>query len=167
MADICECRPGDGPGTVSRWPDDPTAYRPSVRWLGIIVVLVMVAIFAVIGGLLWMSVHHNAFEAQLTGQWAARAGTSAVTLTVAPETKTYTYSATNVVTRETGALLVTGSITGRQVSGRIVMHGFPPWGSSVQTTLLGKPWTLSSQDSGRRLVLVSQSGQTTTLSQAP
>ena len=31
---------------MSRWPDDPTAYRPSARWLGVVVVGLVLVVFA-------------------------------------------------------------------------------------------------------------------------
>jgi hypothetical protein len=149
---------------MSRWPDDPTRFRPSPGWLGVIVVSVMLGIFAVIGGFMWSAAHHNTLAAQLTGDWSSPG--SRTELSILAETRTYQYSAGYSVTRETGDLLVKGSIDGRAVSGRIVVPGFPPWGSTVQTTLRGRRWTLRSEGSGLSLSLVSESGQVTTLSAA-
>jgi len=149
---------------MSRWPDDPTRFRPSPGWLGVIVVFVMLGIFAAIGGSMWSAAHHNTLVARLTGDWSSH--DSRTELSILEETRTYQYSADNSVTRETGALLVKGSIDGRTVSGRIVVSGFPPWGSTVQTTLRGRRWTLRSEGSGGTLALVSDSGQATTLSAA-
>jgi len=148
---------------VSRWPDDPTAYRPSVRWLGIVVVALMLGIFALIGTWMWMSAHHSSLVSQLSGDWTG----TGITLRVFPETKTYEYSATNTVSRETGDLLVDGSIASRSVSGRVVVPRFPPWGASVSTTLLGRGWTLRATDGGQHLVLVDDSGRVTILTRSP
>jgi hypothetical protein len=147
---------------VSRWPDDPTAHRPSARWLGVVVVAVMLGIFALIGTWMRMSAHHSSLVSQLSGDWTK----TGITLRVFPETKTYEYSATDTVSRETGDLLVEGTIAGRTVSGRrVAVPRFPPWGSSVSTTLLSRDWTLRA-DGGQRLILVDDSGQVTTLTRS-
>ena len=150
---------------MSRWPDDPTRFRPSPGWIGVIVVFVVLGIFAVIFGSMWSAAHHNSLVAHLTGDWSNPGARTE--LSILAETRTYQYSADNSVTRDTGALLVKGSIDGRAVSGRIVASGFPPWGSTVQTTLLGRHWTLRSEGSGLRLSLIDDSGKVTTLSAAP
>lgn len=151
---------------MSRWPDDPTRFRPSAGWLGVIVVLILLGIFGAIFGSIWIAAHHNGLVSQLTGDWVQSGPGSGTRLSIVAETKTYEYGPDNWVTRGTGDLLVTGSIDGREVSGRIVVPGFPPWGSTVQTTLLGRRWTLRDERSGRRLSLISDSGQVTTLSAA-
>jgi hypothetical protein len=144
---------------MSRWPDDPTAYRPSTRWLGIVVVAVMCAIFALMGTWMWMSAHHSSLVSELSGSWTS----ASAKLIVFPETETYEYSAGDTRTRETGDLLVRGAIDGRAVSGRIAVPRFPPWGTSASTTLLGRSYTLQVQDDGKRLALVDDSGRTITL----
>ena len=55
--------------SMSRWPDDPTSYRPSSRWLGTVVVAVMLGVFAVIGTWMWMGAHHSTLMRQATGDW--------------------------------------------------------------------------------------------------
>jgi len=147
---------------MSRWPDDPTSYRPSSRWLGIVVVAVMLGVFALIGTWMWMGAHHSSLVSQASGDWTG----SGVTLTVSPETRTYQYSATDTRTRETGDLVVEGTIDGQSVSGRIAVPRFPPWGSTLGTSLDGHTWTLRTQDDGRQLVLVSDSGRSVTLTRA-
>jgi hypothetical protein len=151
---------------MSRWPDDPTRFRPRPGWLGVIVVLLMLGIFGAIFGSMWVAAHHNTIVSQLTGDWVQSGPGSGTRLSIVAETTTYQYSPDNSVTRETGDLLVKGSIDGRAVSGRIAVPRFPPWGSTVQTTLLGRRWTLQGERSGRRLSLISESGQVTTLSAA-
>ena len=148
---------------MSRWPDDPTRFRPSTGWIGVIVVLMLLGICGAIFGSMWVAAHHNTLVSQLTGDWVQSSPGSGTELSIVAETKTYVYSADHSVTRETGGLLVKGSIDRRAVSGRIVVPGFPPWGSTVQTTLLGRRWTLRVERSGRRLSLISDSGQVTTL----
>jgi hypothetical protein len=144
---------------VSRWPDDPTAYRPSARWLGVVVVAVMLGIFVVIGTWMWMAAHHSSIVSQASGDWTG----SGATLTVSPETRTYQYSASDARTRETGDLVVEGTIDGQSVSGRIGVPRFPPWGDTLSASLLGHTWTLRTQDGGRTLVLVSDRGRSITL----
>lgn len=151
---------------MSRWPDDPSRFRPSPGWLGVVVVLIVLGIFGLIFGSMWIAAHHNTLVSQLTGDWVQSSPGSGTELSILAETRTYEYSPDDSVTRDTGDLLVKGSIDGRAVSGRIVVPGFPPWGSTVQTTLLGRRWTLHSERSGRRLSLISDSGQVTTLSAA-
>lgn len=148
---------------MSRWPDDPTSYRPSSRWLGLVVVAVMLGIFALIGTWMWMSAHHSSLVSQTTGDWSG----SGVTLTVSPETRTYQYSASDTQTRETGDLLAEGTIDGRSVSGRIAVPRFPPWGGTLSTSLDGHTWALHAQDDGRTLVLTDDDGRSVTLTTAP
>jgi hypothetical protein len=148
---------------VSRWPDDPTAYRPSSRWLGIVVLAVMLGILAVIGTWIWMGAHHSSLVARTSGDWTG----SGVTLSVTPETRTYRYSATDTRTRETGDLLIEGKIDGRNVSDRIAVRRFPPWGDSLSTSLLDRIWHLHTEDGGQRLVLVGDGGRSITLTRAP
>jgi hypothetical protein len=147
---------------MSRWPDDPTSYRPSARWLGIVVVAIMLGIFALIGTWMWMSAHHSSLVSRASGD---RTG-SGVTLTVSPETRTYEYSATDMRTRETGDLVAQGTIDGQSVSGRIAVPRFPPWGGTLSTSLGGRAWTLRAQDGGRSLVLAGDGGRSVTLSRA-
>ena len=147
---------------MSRWPDDPTAYRPSPRWLGVAVVAVMLGLFALIGTWMWMSAHHSTLVSQASGDWTG----SGITLTVSPETRTYQYSASDARTRETGDLVVAGTVDGHNVSGRIAVPRFPPWGDTLSTRLFGHTWTLRTQDGGRKLVLVSDSGRSVTLTSA-
>jgi hypothetical protein len=147
---------------MSRWPDDPTSHRPSSRWLGIVVVALMFGIFALIGTWMWMSAHHSSLVSRASGDWFG----SGVTLTVSPETRTYQYSATDTQTRETGDLVIQGTVDGQSVSGRIALPRFPPWGGTLSTSLDGHTWTLRAQDGGRRLVLVSDGGRSITLTRA-
>jgi hypothetical protein len=147
---------------LSRWPDDPTAYRPSARWLGIVVVAVMLGIFALIGTWMWMGAHHSSLVSQVSGDWTS----SSAKLLVYPETRAYQYSATESRTRETGDLLVKGSIGGHEVSGRVSVSDFPPWGASVSTTLLGRTWTLRAEGEGQRLALIDDDGRVTILTRA-
>jgi len=147
---------------MSRWPDDPSSYRPSSRWLGIVVVAVMLGIVALIGTWMWMSAHHSSLVSQATGDWTG----SGVTLTISPETRTYQYSASDTRTRETGDLVAQGTIDGQSVSGRIAVPRFPPWGSTLSPSLGGHAWTLRGQDGGRKLVMVSDRGRSITLTRA-
>jgi hypothetical protein len=149
---------------MSRWPDDPTRFRPSPGWLGVIVVLILLGIFGAIFGSMWIAAHHNTLVSELTGDWVQSSPGSGTKLSIVAETRTYQYGPDNTVTRDTGDLLVTGLIDGRAVSGRIAVPRFPPWDSTVQTTLLGRRWTLRGERSGQRLSLISDSGQVTTLS---
>ena len=151
---------------MSRWPDDPTRFRPSTGWLGVVVALVVFGIFGLIFGSMRMAAHHNRLVAQLSGDWVQSSPGSGTELSIVAETRTYEYSPDKTVTRDTGNLLVKGSIDGRAVSGRTVVPRLPPWGSTVQTTLLGRRWTLRSERQGSRLALISGSGQVTTLSAA-
>ena len=89
---------------MSRWPDDPTSYRPSARWLGVVVVVVMLGIFAVIGTFMWMSARHSALVWQLAGAWTESSPGSESRLQISGGA---------------GDLFVEGSIAGRQVSGGI------------------------------------------------
>jgi hypothetical protein len=152
---------------VSRWPDDPSAFRPSARWLGVVVVGVMLGVFACIGVSMWVSAHHYSLVSQLTGDWAQSGAGSGDRLAIAHEEKTYRYSATDTVTRDTGALLVSGSISGREVSGRIVVPHFPPWGSTVSVKLLDSGWTIRCEGAGQRLSILNEVGQVTTFVRAP
>jgi hypothetical protein len=144
---------------MSRWPDDPTAFRPSTGWVGVVVVAVMLGIFGLIGTYMWMSAHHNRLVAQVTGEWVLAGQGPRTQLSLSPQTKTYQYSATDTVTRETGDLLIKGWIDGRPVSGRIAVPRFPPWGSTLSVALLGRTWTLRREATGRRLQFVGDSGQ--------
>lgn len=147
---------------MSRWPDDPTSHRPSSRWLGIVVVAVMLGIFVVIGTWMWMSAHHSSLVSQASGDWTG----SGITLTISRETRSYQYSATDTRTRETGDLVVEGTIDGQSVSGRVAVPRFPPWGSTLGSSLGGHSWTLHPQDAGRTLVLVSDGSRSITLTRA-
>ena len=150
---------GHLPHLMSRWPDDPTAYRPSVRWVGIVVVAMICGIFGLIGTYMWMAAHHNRVVAQFSQEWVFAGHGPKTSLSISPQTRTYVYSPEDTVTRETGDLLVEGWIDGRPVDGRIAVPRFPPWGSTLSVTLLGRVWTLRCENAGRRLQLVGDSGQ--------
>jgi hypothetical protein len=146
---------------MSRWPDDPSAYRPSPGWLGIGVVLIMLAIFAVLGSLVWTSAHHHILVTELTGDWA-QPGHRETRLSIAPDTQTYGQGEQQVE-RQNGDLLMNGSIAGQPVGGRVVVSRFPPWGSTLHATLLGRSWSLRSERGGAALALVDDSGHVTRL----
>ena len=148
---------------MNRWPDDPTAFRPSTGWVGVVTVAMMLGIFGLIGTYMRMSAHHNSLVARVTGELVLAGQGPRTRLSLSPETRTYQYSATNTFTRETGDLLIRGWIAGQPVSGRIALPRFPPWGSTLSTTLLGRRWTLHCDRAGRSLRLVSDSGQVMTL----
>ncbi len=150
---------GHLPHLIDRWPDDPTAFRPSVRWAGIVVVAMMCAILGLIGTSMWMAAHHNRVVAEFSQEWVFAGHGPKTSFSISPQTRTYVYSPEDTVTRETGDLLIEGWVDGRPVDGRIAVPRFPPWGSTLSVTLLGKSWTLRCEDAGRRLQLVGGSGQ--------
>ena len=150
---------GHLPHLVSRGPDDPTAYRPSVRWAGIVVVAMLCAIFGLIGTYMWMAAHHNRVVAEFSQEWVLVGHGPKTSLAISPQTRTSVYGPEDTVTRETGDLRIEGWIDGRPVHGRIAVPRFPPWGSTLSVKLLGKVWTLRYENAGRRLHLVSDSGQ--------
>jgi len=152
---------------VSRWPDDPRRFTPSPRWFGVGVVLVMVGIFAVIGVFIWTAGHHRELVAEFSGVWVQPGAGGGARLSITEETKTHQFSADESTTRATGDLLVTGTIDGRPVSGRIVPPDFPPWGSTVHTKLLGAEWTLSTASPRRELTATSDAGRVIRFSSAP
>jgi hypothetical protein len=122
----------------------------------------MLGVLALVGTWMWMGAHHTSLVSQISGDWTA----SGVTLNVFAEEKTYEYSAISTYTRETGDLLVEGTIGGRRAGGRAAVPRFPPWGASVDAVMFGRTWTLRAEGGGQRLVLVDDSGRTTTLRRA-
>jgi hypothetical protein len=126
---------------------------PSPGWLGILVVIVMLAIFAVLFSLVWTSAHHHILVTELTGDWG-QPGHRDTRLSITPETATY---------GQTGELLMNGSIAGHPVGGRVVVSRFPPWGSTLHATLLGRSRSLRSERGGAALALIDDSGHVTRL----
>ncbi len=146
---------------MSRWPDDPTAYRPSPGWLGISVVVLMLAILAVLGSLVWTSAHHHIVVTELTGDWG-QPGHRDTQLSITTETKT-SRQGEQQVSRQTGDLLMNGSLAGQPVGGRIAVSRFPPWGSTLHAVILGRSWSLRSERGGEALALIDDSGRVTLL----
>jgi hypothetical protein len=144
---------------VSRWPDDPRRFAPSVGWFGVIAVVIVAGIFGFIGVWMWAAYHHNTLVSELTGDWAQSSADVHAYLLIRAETKAVHVNRDESCTYTTGALLVTGQIDGRLVTGRIVLHSFPPWSSTAHMTLLGEGWTLSFTDLPGGLTATSDSGR--------
>ncbi len=149
---------------MSRRLRDGMSLNPRIPWLGIAVAVVLAAVIAAIFVFISIEAHGNALVQDLTGEWVRPSGAAATRLSIGPETRRVGFS--SELTHDAGGLLVTGSIEGRPVSGRIVVPKLPPWGSTVHVTLLGRGWTLRSQHSPRRLTLISDTGSEVTLSPA-
>jgi hypothetical protein len=136
---------------MSRWPDDPTSYRPSARWLGVVVVVVMLGIFAVIGAFMWMSARHSSLVSQLGGAWTASSPGSESRLQISGGA---------------GDLVVEGSIAGRQVSGGIDVPR-TWWGSLGDLSINDGSWIMRYDDSGRTLLVTGVDGTVMTFTRAP
>lgn len=152
---------------MSRWPDDPRRFAPSAGWFGVIAVVIVAGIFGFIGVSMWAAYHHNTLIGELTGNWAQFSAGGRARLSIREETRTVQVDRDESSTYTTGALLVTGQIDGRPVSGRFVLHSFPPWSSTAHTTLLGEGWTLSFTDLPGELTATSDSGRVIKFSYGP
>jgi hypothetical protein len=125
-------------------------------WLGVAVALVLVLVIGGIFLAIWATSHHNSLASDMTGEWQAAAQNEA-TLSIYPGDPNTSYDTL------TKGLFVEGSIGGRPVKGVIAVPKWPPWGSSVQASLLGQQWSLRPERAQHRLVLTSASGETIVL----
>jgi hypothetical protein len=131
---------------MSRWPDDPTQFRPSPRWLGVVVVGVMLAICAVIGVAMWTSAHKADLVGEFSGSWHQSDTNGAARLTIAEEMQAFDDGATGMEDRPTGYFTVVMTTPAGEVAGKARVSGFPPWSTTLHVTLDGQEWTLHYQD---------------------
>jgi hypothetical protein len=123
-------------------------------WLPVTVVVALVGFIAMLALFIWVESNHNAVAAALTGEWVARgsADRSALSIAADERSKGVGFLASDLAIR--------GSLDGRPVGGKIKLPAFPPWRSTVTTTLLGETWTLRATRYPHVLTLVSASGRT-------
>ena len=143
------------------WPAGRAAVEPRPRalppWLGPVMVLAVLAAIVGIGGLLWVEDHHRSMATDLTGHWVALGEHGATDLVIVAEAEAQRSA-------DADALLVIGSLDGREIRGRIEMPAFPPWGSTAWAMLLGKRWAVRADSAGRVMKLIAEDGRVITLS---
>ena len=144
-------------------PSERAAYDPGPRplppWLASVALLTVLVAIAGIGVSLWVEDHHRAMATNLAGHWVGLGEHGATDLVIVAEAEAQRSA-------EADALLVSGSLDGREMRGRMTMPAFPPWGSTAWATLLGKRWALRAEGAGRVLKLIAEDGRVITLSPA-